>query len=314
IPTGEPIKFEPPSRTVTPAGGGTIGLTPQEVAATLDNDDNNFCGRTSPGSKIDGAINPLNGSIVPVTLTLTNKKAPSCNLPDEVTVNTASMGIYLADNAELDALGYEGVYLIKPTHSNYDFKYNPIDPSDPNKDQPEVAAPPLQGPSLGWDFIATPKAVCPTSTTATANGQSSLQLCEGLPINLATPTVANATAYQWFFPDGSTRAEQNPVIASATLSNNPLYRVSVTIAGCPTIEATVNVTVVPRPNATITPAQTSVCANSTGNTASAPDAGPGAGYVWTISGGSITGGNGTRTITYTAGATGNVMLNVMVTN
>jgi uncharacterized protein (TIGR03437 family) len=66
------------------------------------------------------------------------------------------------------------------------------------------------------------------------------------------------------------------------------------------------------PNATITPAPAQVCANSTGNTASVPDAGGGASYNWTISGGTITGGQGTRTITYTAGASGSVMLNVTV--
>src|SRR5262249_32887879 len=155
------------------------------------------------------------------------------------------------------------------------------------------------------------KSVCPTTTTATANGQSNPQLCEGQPINLATPGVANVLVYQWFFPDGTTSSEQNPIIPSATLSNSGLYRVRVIIAGCAAIEGSVNVTVAPRPNATITPAQTSVCANSTGNTASAPDAGPGANYAWTISGGSITGGNGSREITYTAGASGNVTLNVV---
>ncbi|HKQ72567.1 MAG TPA: kelch repeat-containing protein [Blastocatellia bacterium] len=321
ISTGQPIKFVPTSRTVTPGGGGTIGLapeitTPLENATPLDNDDNNFCGRTSPGSKIDGTISPLNGTMIPVTFRLTNNKAPSCNLPDEVSVSTNTAGYYLADNQELEALGLDGVYLISPNHNNFNFRFNPpSDPNNPNLGLPEALTPPIGPPLLAQDFIAEPKAACPTATTATANGQSNLQICEGLTINLATPTVANATGYQWLFPDGSMRAEQNPVIASATLSNNGLYRVTVTIANCPApIQAMVSVAVASRPIATITPGQTSVCANSTGNTASTPDAGPGAGYVWTISGGSITGGNGTRAITYTAGATGNVMLGVMVTN
>ncbi|HYK41921.1 MAG TPA: carboxypeptidase regulatory-like domain-containing protein [Thermoanaerobaculia bacterium] len=68
-----------------------------------------------------------------------------------------------------------------------------------------------------------------------------------------------------------------------------------------------------RPSATIT-APSSFCASSTGNTASVPDAGPGATYVWTLSGGSITGGQGTRTLTFSAAASGSVVLGVTVTS
>ncbi len=66
------------------------------------------------------------------------------------------------------------------------------------------------------------------------------------------------------------------------------------------------------PNTTITPAPAQVCASSTGNAASVPDAGMGASYNWTISGGTLTSGQGTRSITYTAGATGSMMLIVAV--
>jgi hypothetical protein len=67
------------------------------------------------------------------------------------------------------------------------------------------------------------------------------------------------------------------------------------------------------PSAVIT-APASFCASSTGNTASVPDAGPGAAYLWTISGGTITGGQGTRTLTFSAGASGSVVLGVTVTS
>ena len=70
------------------------------------------------------------------------------------------MGDFRADNVMVKQIGLEGVYMIKPSHNNYDFKFNPIDPTDPNKDQPEVTAPPLVGQSIGWDFIAEPKAAC----------------------------------------------------------------------------------------------------------------------------------------------------------
>jgi PKD domain-containing protein len=67
------------------------------------------------------------------------------------------------------------------------------------------------------------------------------------------------------------------------------------------------------PSAVIT-APSSFCVSSTGNTASVADAGLGATYLWTVTGGSITGGQGTRTLTFSAGASGNVVLGVTVTS
>jgi hypothetical protein len=67
------------------------------------------------------------------------------------------------------------------------------------------------------------------------------------------------------------------------------------------------------PSAVIT-APASVAANSTGNTASVLDAGPGANYTWGITTGTITGGTGTRSITFTAGASGSVGLTITVQN
>jgi hypothetical protein len=63
--------------------------------------------------------------------------------------------------------------------------------------------------------------------------------------------------------------------------------------------------------ATITPTPAAVCASSTGNTASGP-----AGmttYAWGITNGTITSATNTQSITYTAGASGTVTLNLTVT-
>jgi len=65
------------------------------------------------------------------------------------------------------------------------------------------------------------------------------------------------------------------------------------------------------PNAVVTPSASSVPANSTGNTASVPVT-PGATYAWTISGGSITAGQGASQITWSANSTGPVTLGVTV--
>jgi hypothetical protein len=63
--------------------------------------------------------------------------------------------------------------------------------------------------------------------------------------------------------------------------------------------------------ATITPTPASVCANTTGNTASGP-AGMTA-YAWGIANGTITSATNIQSITYTAGASGSVTLSLTVT-
>src|SRR5205823_4842237 len=64
----------------------------------------------------------------------------------------------------------------------------------------------------------------------------------------------------------------------------------------------------------ITPTPAQVCANSTGNTASGPAGATS--YSWSITNGAITGGGTTQTVTYTAGASGNVglVLNIVLPN
>ncbi|MCC6131814.1 MAG: S-layer homology domain-containing protein, partial [Acidobacteria bacterium] len=68
----------------------------------------------------------------------------------------------------------------------------------------------------------------------------------------------------------------------------------------------------PVPSAVITAAG-GVCFSSTGNAASVPDGGPGTTYAWAITGGTITAGAGTNSVTFTANASGNVVLTATVT-
>src|SRR5512141_1814683 len=63
---------------------------------------------------------------------------------------------------------------------------------------------------------------------------------------------------------------------------------------------------------TATPA--AVCALSTGNTANVTGAGGNVNYVWTVTNGTLTSGQGTASITYTAGASGSVTVAVHTTN
>lgn len=83
--------------------------------------------------------------------------------------------------------------------------------------------------------------------------------------------------------------------------------------GSGSVGGSATVTVVGPPSAAIT-APAFVTPNTGGNVASVADAGAGATYVWTITGGTITAGAGTRAITFTSGAGGEATLQVVVTN
>src|SRR5205807_604849 len=99
---------------------------------------------------------------------------------------------------------------------------------------------------------------------------------------------------------------------SPTITANTTFSVTVTTsAGC-SGSASKNVAVSSAPTPAIT-APASVCANSTGNNASTSVVG-GATYAWTISGGTITAGQNTNAITFSAGPSGTVQLDVTVTS
>jgi uncharacterized repeat protein (TIGR01451 family) len=101
----------------------------------------------------------------------------------------------------------------------------------------------------------------------------------------------------------------DPIVATAT-SYQTLTCTGTVNDGTSEFGNVINVVCTP-PAATITHAA-QVCANSTGNVASAP-AGA-ASYVWAVTNGTLTGGQGTPSITYNAGSTGSVGLSLTVSN
>ncbi|MFN2385935.1 MAG: PQQ-dependent sugar dehydrogenase [Thermoanaerobaculia bacterium] len=137
-------------------------------------------------------------------------------------------------------------------------------------------------------------------------------ICVGETLSLTAATVAGA-AYQWTGPNGFNSTAQNPTISNVQPSAAGDYSVTATVAGCPSPASVTAVTVRPLPSAAIT-APSAVCAASIGNTASVPNAGAGASYDWSIQNGTITSGDSARLVTFTAGASGNVVLSVTVTN
>ena len=154
---------------------------------------------------------------------------------------------------------------------------------------------------------ASTNLVCPPAAAPTANASNSGPACAGGSVNLFSN--GTGTVFSWTGPGGFTSSQQNPT--GITVAGT--YTVTVSNPGPCGGSAQASTTVVLNspPSATIT-ASAGGCALTTGNTASVPDAGAGATYLWSIANGTITAGAGTRSITYTAGATGNVHLAVTV--
>ncbi|MBS1786963.1 MAG: hypothetical protein JST85_04540 [Acidobacteria bacterium] len=284
IPTGEAIEFLPVSRVVTLTGGGPVSFT-AETAAPADVDAS-FCGRTSAGLRIAGGVTMPIGytsEVVQVGLHLTNAKASGCSLPTDITTNNTA-GSYAVDNAVLlpKVLGLEGSYQITPNDARFEFHYQPSGmPEDPAG---TVLAPPVTGASIGWNFNAYAVNTCPASITATANGETDLQICEGQPINLDTPAVPGATSYTWTLPNNSMIAGRNPTIAAATLANSGTYKVQVATPTCVMpVETTIQVTVNPSATANAGNDQT-LCKATSGPTVFTLNgsASAGASVVWSV--------------------------------
>jgi uncharacterized repeat protein (TIGR01451 family) len=163
------------------------------------------------------------------------------------------------------------------------------------------------GPALATLIILCP----PIDTTITAPAT----VCEVSTGNLASvPNAGVGATYLWTITNGTvTTGQGTPNITFMAGTTSPLtLNVTVTtLPGC-SASASRQVIINPLPVTTII-APTAACELSTGNTASVPNAGVGATYLWTITNGSITAGQGTPNITWTAGATGPVTLNVTVT-
>ncbi|MBK9063174.1 MAG: hypothetical protein IPL89_08265 [Acidobacteria bacterium] len=153
---------------------------------------------------------------------------------------------------------------------------------------------------------------CDTRAPAASNNGP---ICAGSSLVLGAPYFAGAT-YAWTGPNGFSANTRFVTISSATVAQSGPYTVTIgDVFGCTLPPATTTAVVNPRPSAAIS-APSSVFARSTGNVASVPDGGPGAFYNWAITnaGGTITSPNTARSITFDAGASGDIAVNVYVSS
>jgi hypothetical protein len=150
--------------------------------------------------------------------------------------------------------------------------------------------------------------VCPPGPAPSATASNSGPACAGGTVSLFSS--GSGSVYSWTGPGGFTSALQNPTGINVAGT----YTVTVSSPGpCGgSAQASTTVVINALPSAAITTGSTSTCALSSGNNASVADAGAGATYSWSITGGTITSGIGTRAIVFTAGASGNVHLTATV--
>jgi S-layer family protein len=145
------------------------------------------------------------------------------------------------------------------------------------------------------------QAICANGTTAGLGGNTPPVGMTGTwsVLSGGTGTFSDANAPNATFKHIS---GTGPITLRWTVANPP----------CPSAKADVTITInQPPATPTITPNPALVCAGSTGNLASAPVA---IGYTWAITNGTITSLNNIQAITYTAGGSGSVTLNLTVTN
>ena len=142
--------------------------------------------------------------------------------------------------------------------------------------------------------VSSPISVTITGPTTYCTGAAAITLDAG----------AGFTSYLWS-PGGATTRT-----ISVSPSSNTTYTVTVSNGICSASD-TQDVSVGAGPAMDIS-ASSGVYANGIHNYASVADAGAGATYTWAVTNGSINSGQGTRTIEYTAGASGQVTLEATV--
>ncbi|MBI3510729.1 MAG: gliding motility-associated C-terminal domain-containing protein, partial [Bacteroidetes bacterium] len=149
--------------------------------------------------------------------------------------------------------------------------------------------------------------VNPTPAPPTVSSNS--PICEGSTLNLTASNVAGGT-YSWTGPNGFTSTTQNPSIPAAILADTGTYSVTVTVGGCPSVAASVNVIINPIPSAPSPSSNSPICAGSTLNLFATNVAG--ATYSWNGPNGFSSSSQNPSIVSATTAATGTYTVNVTV--
>jgi hypothetical protein len=170
------------------------------------------------------------------------------------------------------------------------------------------------------DTVTASQGTATTTVTcgaAAVDVENSGPVCAGGEVTLSA-TLTGAlpqvpVTYSWTGPNGYTSSAGSPLLSGVTASQAGTYTLVATYANGCVYGGSTQVVVNAAVNATIT-APSSVLINSTNNTASVASV-PGAVYNWTVTGSSVSSGQGTNSITFPAGAAGTTLtISVSVTS
>jgi hypothetical protein len=166
----------------------------------------------------------------------------------------------------------------------------------------------LRATNAAGDYQDASVAITPL-TVAVSLSPSTKTVTVGAAITFtATVTGAVNTGVNWSTTGGSFAS--NVWTAPAAAGN---YTITATSQADATKSATATITVAPAPVSPSVTAPPDATTGKAGYTASIP-AQAGMAYAWTVSSGSITAGQGTTQITFTAGAVGTTTVSCVVTN
>ncbi len=183
-------------------------------------------------------------------------------------------------------------------------------------DSDETTFPVTAGPDLTFDggsdaFVAKIGTSClpRAGPLASNNGP----ICAGHTLQLAASPISGAT-YNWTGPNSFTSNLQNPTILAATSAAAGTYSVTATVGGCTSPAGTTAAVVNPTPATPVITAPANTAGGTRGLSASVvPHAG--GSWFWTVQNGTVTAGQGTSQITFTAGSIPEPLtLSVMDTN
>ena len=282
-------------KLIAKATSGNVGLVAGTVPSVTLGGTGKAGGTGTPVLRIDATTKELYLDVPPAALTLGNNGPICAGSTLNLTANTVSGGTY----------AWTG-------------------PSFTSSSQNPSIANATTAASGTYHCTVTVNGVtsADATTAVTVNALPSTSAITGTnsvqQMTSATYSVANTagSSYGWTVPAGAsfTGGTANSINVTFGTTSGNVSVMETNSSGCTGAVQSEYVTVITctTPDATVTSATNSVCAGSTGNTASAPTGADT--YAWSISGGTITAGANTHAITYTAGGAGTLTLTCAATN
>lgn len=193
-------------------------------------------GCAGPTSTISATINPLPG---PVNI---NSSGAVCQgRPLQFTADTVTAGVYTWS-------GPNGF-----TANTRSISFASMSSTTAGVYQVAVAVAGCPGTANSINAVLKPTPAAPVINTVSP-------ICENEPLQFRLNAVPGAI-YSWSGPMGFTSNTQNPVIDSVKLNRSGIYTANLTVDGCISNNSSVNITVIPEPQAPSISTNSPICLN-----------------------------------------------------